>query len=75
MGNMVKHTAEAATDEVAEAGMESIPAEVQMPVAPPADVAVEEPEPETETEDAGEAAEAEPVEVDSASDDEDGDDE
>jgi hypothetical protein len=41
---------ETTPDEVAEAGMESIPAEVQMPVAPPADVAVEEPEPETETE-------------------------
>ena len=48
-----EETAEETTpDEVAEVGTESIPSEVQMPVAPPADVVVEEPEPETEDEEA-----------------------
>ncbi|MEX1309356.1 MAG: hypothetical protein AB1Z65_02965 [Candidatus Sulfomarinibacteraceae bacterium] len=48
-----EETAEETTlDDVAEVGTESIPSEVQMPVAPPVGVVVEEPEPETETEDA-----------------------
>ena len=46
-----EETAEEITpDGIAEVGTESIPSEVEMPVAPPTDVAVEEPEPETEAE-------------------------